>query len=646
MSNFKLEQIGDWVWVYMEEPFQNVKKVNDYTIITGLSTPNTIGKVSIKKNSTKVTGYNTKFSKLGLKTGDNIIIGDNRLPVKHVDSDNKITLKNKSSITLNQSNFYLDLNSNNALDIQFKWSQVQALRGGNYSQTMPIKDITTLEFNPELPLWFKLKFEVDKLGKGNSLTILSINYDLEQTNGSVINCPQFSTDCDDPWASNGSANIIADCENDNLFQPYDLEKPAAMYQQLATVATEMYGHQVEYFRVEPDERSRDVVLHEYSLYNVIERDYIKIMVPNNEFPSREFDYDLFGMGFDEFEIHVTFDQFNRVFGRGTNPRPRDYIYIPQLNRMYEVFSVNYADEFNLEVTYWKLMLRKYEERTSNQHQTQDTQEAMEDLVTGEEEVFGAETQDEYDQTTKPKQYQTIDARDNDGIRESFAQSLDIKDEEIRNTWTVIAKNYYDIANIDKQAQTALVYSYNSVLNKGSDLAFTSWIRPQKGLGQNGFESFFNGMNDTGSLGLNIQLTRDVVKVKVNNEEVIFNLNSKLELDRWYGVVLNLISDNKDLELDIFEIDPQANSNKPHKKSNTIYSIFDRTGNLSQKEISWNLNDKWRLETCNLHATNIRLFNKPIINQKINILQQYVVRDEQNVIIVDNARPSLNLRKYY
>jgi hypothetical protein len=646
VSNFKLEQIGDWVWVYMEEPFQSVKKVNDYNIIIGLSTPNTTGKVSIKKNSTKVTGYNTKFSKLGLKTGDNIIIGDNRLPVKSVDSDNKITLKNKSSITLNQSNLYLDLNSNNTLDTQFKWSQARALRGSNYSQAMPIKDITTLEFNPELPLWFKLKFEVDKLGKGNSLTILSINYDLEQTNGSVINCPQFSADCDDPWASNGSANIIADCENDNLFQPYELEKPAAMYQQLATVATEMYGHQVEYFRVEPDERSRDVVLHEYSLYNVIERDYIKIMVPNNEFPSREFDYDLFGMGFDEFEIHVTFDQFNRVFGRGTNPRPRDYIYIPQLNRMYEVFSVNYADEFNLEVTYWKLMLRKYEERTSNQHQTQDTQEAMEDLVTGEEEVFGAETQDEYDQTTKPKQYQTIDARDNDGIRESFAQSLDIKDEEIRNTWTVIAKNYYDIANVDKQAQTALVYSYNSVLNKGNNLAFTSWIRPQKGLGQNGFESFFNGMNDTGSLGLNIQLTRDVVKVKVNSEEVIFNLNSKLELDRWYGVVLNLISDNKNLELDIFEIDPQANSNKPHKKSNTIYSIFDRTGSLGQKEISWNLNDKWRLETCNLHATNIRLFTKPITNQKINILQQYVVRDEQNVIIVDNARPSLNLRKYY
>ena len=32
--------------------------------------------------------------------------------------------------------------------------------------------------------------------------------------------------------------------------------------------------------------------------------------------------------------------------------------------MYEVSAVTFADEFNMEQTYWRVMLRKYEERTS------------------------------------------------------------------------------------------------------------------------------------------------------------------------------------------------------------------------------------------------------------------------------------------
>ena len=48
----------------------------------------------------------------------------------------------------------------------------------------------------------------------------------------------------------------------------------------------------------------------------------------------------------------------------------------------------------------------------------------------------------------------------------------------------------------------------------------------------------------------------------------------------------------------------------------------------------------------LKQTNIRLFKKTIgQSQQRNVLQQYVVRDNQLATIIDNAIPSIQLRRY-
>ena len=48
----------------------------------------------------------------------------------------------------------------------------------------------------------------------------------------------------------------------------------------------------------------------------------------------------------------------------------------------------------------------------------------------------------------------------------------------------------------------------------------------------------------------------------------------------------------------------------------------------------------------MKQTNIRLFKKVIgQGQHRNILQQYVVRDNQLAEIIDNAIPSIQLRRY-
>jgi hypothetical protein len=48
----------------------------------------------------------------------------------------------------------------------------------------------------------------------------------------------------------------------------------------------------------------------------------------------------------------------------------------------------------------------------------------------------------------------------------------------------------------------------------------------------------------------------------------------------------------------------------------------------------------------MDVTNIRLFKKTIgQDQHLNILQQFIVRDNNLAYIIDNAVPSIGLRKY-
>ena len=61
---------------------------------------------------------------------------------------------------------------------------------------------------------------------------------------------------------------------------------------------------------------------------------------------------------------------------------------------------------------------------------------------------------------------------------------------------------------------------------------------------------------------------------------------------------------------------------------------------------WNSDTYYRLNGAKLHITNIRMFEKPIeLEQHHNVLNQYVVRDNQLALIIDNAIPSIGFQKF-
>ena len=644
VTNFTATEIGDYFFAKLQEPFEGVTKVIGWDILVGVNSPNSVGTLSFNEGENLITGTNVNWN---LSTGNKIIVGSQVFTIDAISGNTIITVE-PATFTATNAKWYEYPDSENYFTFDFRYSQEgTASDGGQMSELRPLntnlgpRDIFGLNFDSSKPLWIDVRAEAYRLETLHSLSLLSVTFELETANGTIQSCPQLCGDCNDPYLA-GCTNIVIDC-SDPVYDPYNLNRPTAIYEEISELAASMWGHNTKYFRVEPDQRSRDVVLMEYSLYNVKEQGEVKIVVPDNAMPTREFTYDIFGMGFEDFEIHITKGQMEAAFGEGIHPRPRDYMYIPIMNRMYEVSSVSLADEFNQAMTYWRVMLKKYEERTSSiveEGSAVETQ--LDELYTGVEEVFGEEIQDEYKQSTKPEQYQTIYSEVADGIRERIHNSLVISDKELRNKWTILSKNHYDLESVKDLGIECLVYERQSMLGVSDNLAFTAWFKPNL-TSPTAEQTLINGWQDNKGLKLTVNQTH--VKAYINGETKTYPFSTQLENDNWYGIVYNLNNSFSNTGAYVYKLNPQSNKLNAMAVSDTLIEVMDQKFELGNA-VGWASPQKWSLMPGKLAMTNVRLFSKTIgKDQHINILQQYIVRDNKYALVIDNAIPSIQLRRY-
>ena len=76
----------------------------------------------------------------------------------------------------------------------------------------------------------------------------------------------------------------------------------------------MYGICVLYFKTEANSKSRDVVLKEYSIEKVIDKQNVKILIPDNQLPTRELNFNQLMIDYNiQFEINIVKSEFWKVF---------------------------------------------------------------------------------------------------------------------------------------------------------------------------------------------------------------------------------------------------------------------------------------------------------------------------------------------
>ena len=369
----------------------------------------------------------------------------------------------------------------NQFERYFRWSQDNV----NYSDWIPLTNLNlgNQVISPDKPFWIEYKYTVIELETGHTMEFVSIALEIITDNGIVRQVKQVSVDCCEPGSiPSGCANLIIQdcCDPDDLFNPYGmLNNTRNMFNQLTNTVNNIFGHCIKYYKVKSDQRSKDVILKEYSLYSVVAMKDIKVLVPGNDFPTNEFQFNELGMGFEDFEIHITRDEFQTAFGARSRPEERDYIYFPIVDRMYEVNSVALADPVVYKDIYYKVMLRKYQER-NNVDTPEPFKTELDDLTLSVDELFEAETRDEILKITKPQQYRTIGTGVNDYVRSELSSQLSISDSRINNNWVIVSKNYYELHKLVPN-ELAVKYRQLAKFTPSEDRAFTFWFQPTFGL---------------------------------------------------------------------------------------------------------------------------------------------------------------------
>lgn len=382
------------------------------------------------------------------------------------------------------------------LNKEFRWS----LNNSNWSLYQPLteENAQALELNPDKDLYLEFKFTAVSNEDASpsypegaaldtpislenfepDLTYKTIDYRDLVTKPGVLCSNELYT----------KSVIFNDCAPDKLFKPYDVNRGINIYQDLSKTVNTLFGHEVNYYSVQPAGRGKDVILKEYSLFDVVDEKCIKVMVPGNNFPDNKPIYDTFGIQFEQpLEIHIDRKYFEGFFGKGSAPRKRDIIFFPLTNRIYQIESTYLHRDFNLYPVYFKCQLMKYEVKKNTVFNNPVAEKELKDYTVNTEDLFGEETKDEIEKVTKKQQYFVSSQRRNeDPTRDYIDHYLPIIEHDLNNNWTIVANSYYDLekflyddptasAKQDEQRQ-AIRYKTLPFLGEDGEVSFTCWFK--------------------------------------------------------------------------------------------------------------------------------------------------------------------------
>jgi hypothetical protein len=287
------------------------------------------------------------------------------------------------------------------------------------------------------------------------------------------------------------------------------------------------------------------------------------------------------------------------------------------------------------------------------------------LIVGVEEVFGEEIRDEFKKVTKPQQYKTVFHVVQDGTRSAIHKQLKIGDVDLRNRWTVVSRNYYDLTTAtnkvfnattqrnDNVFDEAIIYNLNSSLGSDSNLAFTMWFKPIFNTTfQSVHQTLINGLE--GDKGILIETSRQEFRVTLNDQVYTYDLGAtNLQTNPfynstdsiWYALVVNLSNQYNEMSVSMYKLNDIVNEGLPQNAPNRLDLVFNELTSIPSN-LTWETSKQYNLHGGYMWMTNIRIFTKTIeVEQHQNVLQQYVVRDSDASILIDNAVPSIMLRKY-
>jgi hypothetical protein len=393
-----------------------------------------------------------------------------------------------------------------------------------------------------------------------------------------------------------------------------------------------YGWPIIYFKCDPVKESRDVVFKEWSLLKVRECKQLKIVVPDNDFGSGEYQFGEFDIDFaDDMNIQISKEMFWAAFGTDEQPAEKDFIYFPLEGRMFRVNSMQEKKGFMRKSFWWEGTLIKWNESDSI-IKSEEIQTAINDLTLNFEDVgFEQESFDEGIDLTVPQQYITRPVGKNDKVRESVNvvwEQDGIVQENLSNYYTVFSKYQYDLSFSGATA-TELV-TYQATIDTTQSFSIMMWYKGvlRDTAAQNTWLTLFSGENT-----IDIMSDTDYI-TKVRVAGVVFD--TQIPLGDWYAYYIGFNRLDNTLMLRIWE---RADINK----KTTKMSIFFE----SECTIPTTLVASWKpsLLANGDMITSIRFLKHPVVSENQSILfNKLVFPNSSDAYIVDDAWKILYLEQ--
>ena len=458
--------------------------------------------------------------------------------------------------------------------------------------------------------------------------------------------------------TNFSSGIRVNADPALLFRPYDVMSPAIkIYQEMSMAVSEMFGHCVRYFKTQAKIESADSILKEYSLFEVTDVKDIKVLVPDNQFPDNAIKFLPYDMDFgDGLEVHIVKEHFERAFGCDDLPEQKDYIYFPLIDRIFEIHSAYLFRDFMAAESYYKVMLFKWQDKLNVMRTNPEIDEYVNDLHESLDEVLLPEMMKEFDEITKPMQYQTIAIGGFDHVRSHINESLFIETKNLSNYFTIVAKYFYDNTKNMNWGDIAVQYKLKVDRSIEDNTAISMWFNTKKSTlpnTTNTYDILLDGYNVQESKGIRATLNytngqTTSMSLLSNGQTLTFDRSfPQLDPNDWYGLVINHMNDYSQASVHIWKM--KHNPNLPQlnqPKTTDLQLIFTQVVDMNPTELK-PTNTIFTIKAGTTNITNIRVWKESMEEETQPVtLNQYVVRDNDIALLIDNAIPPLRMVKEY
>lgn len=458
---------------------------------------------------------------------------------------------------------------------------------------------------------------------------------------------------------------------------------------LNSVASNMYGVAVKWFRSIPQERSKDVLFMEWTLYNVEDCPLnLNVIYNDSGYDEAALTYNMMGI---EYSIPLTMSisilDWQRVTNHdGSTPAKGDIIYIPQSNRLYEVVSMTPQKTVASQITSYKVNLQKYQPKR-NRFLGDNLSDTIDIYTNSVEKLLGEEIEDEikdiindkqlspHNSTSNKDKYKELLKKNATIIKDIICDGHTIAKSYYKNTslndYLVYYKNISDVICKNDTRTFSCIYSFENNINKENKLKNISLLKKN-----NSYHIYKCVLPYTYNCGVSLEseLIQMYGEYNYKNKELkISNKFIEEYGDDWFNFGIktynnknNLItSDNFSIDIIgnttyilsikgkdyIFNSDFELEKNKWYNfvfnlGKNTTLKIYNVTNKLKLLHESQLPTKKWGDFTNNEYyikggdnnITNIRLYNIGLDSEEKYITNAitYLGNDDSKLIINDNA----------